>query len=92
MHRILEAHRIEPYIRMGGNMKQVAKYTLNEKRSFGVLGIACIRELTFGMRQCRRNNIPVVGIPLNANRCIRWYGEFFHNSVDLDELEKNLKA
>lgn len=90
--RILEAHKIEPYIWMGGNMKQVAKYTLNEKRSFGVLGIACIPELTFGMRQCRRNNIPVVGIPLNANRCIRWYGEFFHNSVDLDELEKLLKA
>ena len=44
------------------------------------------------MRQCRRNNIPVPGIPLNANRCIRWYGEFFQNSIDLDELEKLLKA
>jgi hypothetical protein len=90
--KILEAHEIEPYIWMGGNMKQLAKYTLNEKRTFGVLGIACIPELTFGMRQCRRNNIPVVGIPLNANRCVRWYGEFFQNSVDLDELEKLLKA
>jgi len=89
---ILEAHKIEPYIWMGGNMKHLAKYTINEKRTFGVLGIACIPELTFGMRQCRRNNIPVVGIPLNANRCVRWYGEFFHNSVDLDELEKLLKV
>jgi len=90
--RILEAHKIEPYIWTGGNMKHLAKYTFNEKRTFGVLGIACIPELTFGMRQCRRNNIPVVGIPLNANRCIRWYGEFFQNSVDLDELEKLLIA
>jgi hypothetical protein len=89
---ILEAHNIEPYIWTGGNMKQLAKYTLNEKLTFGVLGIACIPELIFGMRQCRRNNIPVVGLPLNANRCVRWFGEFFQNSVDLDELEKLLKA
>jgi hypothetical protein len=45
-------------------------------------------ELTFGMRSCRSKGIPVVGIPLNANRCIRWFGEFFPNSVDLQELER----
>jgi hypothetical protein len=89
---ILEAHNIEPYIWMGGNMKQLAKYTLHEKRSFGVLGIACIPELTFGMRKCRKNNIPVIGIPLNANRCVRWFGEFFPNSIDLAVLEKLLEG
>jgi hypothetical protein len=76
---------------MEGDMKQLAKYTLKENRTFGVLGIACIPELTWGMRNCRKNNIPVIGIPLNANRCIRWFGEFFPNSVDLRELE-NLVA
>ena len=86
--RILEAHDIEPYIWMGGKMKQLAKYTFNEKRTFGVLGIACVPELIFGMRTCRKNKIPVVGIPLNANCCIRWFGEFFPNSVDLTELER----
>ncbi len=90
--KILEAHHIEPYIWMGGNMKQLAKYTLHEKQTFGVLGIACIPELTCGMRNCRKNNIPVVGIPLNANRCIRWFGEFFPNSIDLAELEKLVKG
>ncbi len=85
---ILKTHHIEPYIWMGGNMKQMAKYTIKEKRSFGVLGIACIPELTWGMRNCRKNNIPVVGIPLNANRCMRWFGEFFPNSLDLTELER----
>jgi hypothetical protein len=90
--RILEAHKIEPYIWMGGNMKQLAKYTLHERRTFGVLGIACIPELTNGMRTCRKSNIPVIGIPLNANRCVRWFGEFFPNSIDLDVLEKLLKA
>jgi hypothetical protein len=73
---------------MGGNMKQLAKYTTKERRSFGVLGIACIVELTWGMRNCSENGIPVVGIPLNANRCIRWFGQFFPNSIDLSELER----
>jgi hypothetical protein len=90
--QILEEHNVEPYIWMGGNMKQLAKYTMNEKKTFGVLGIACIPELTNGMRDCRKNNIPVVGIPLNANRCIRWFGEFFTNSIDLGELERLLNA
>ena len=87
---ILKTHGIEPYIWMEGNMKQMAKYTLKERRSFGILGIACIPELIWGMRDCRKNNIPVVGIPLNANRCIRWFGEFFPNSIDLTELERLL--
>lgn len=85
---ILRSHDIEPYIWTAGDMKKLAKYTLKEKRSFSVLGIACIPELMWGMRNCRKNNIPVVGIPLNANRCVRWYGEFFPNSIDLKELEK----
>ena len=85
--QILKAHNIDPYIWMGGNMKQLAKYAIHEKRTFGVLGIACIPELTWGMRSCSKNNIPVVGIPLNGNRCKRWFGEFFPNSVDLNKLE-----
>jgi hypothetical protein len=89
---ILESYGIEPYIWMGGDMKQLAKYTLKDKKSFSVLGIACIPELTFGMRSCRKNNIPVVGIPLNANRCKRWFGNFFPNSIDLTVLELLLAA
>lgn len=85
---ILKKHNIEPYIWMGGNMKQLAKYTLKEKQTLAVLGIACIPELLWGMRNCREKNIPVIGLPLNANRCIRWFGEFFQNSIDLNELEK----
>ena len=87
---ILKSHHVEPFIWMEGNMRQLAKYTLQQKRTFGILGIACIPELTWGMRNCRRNNIPIVGIPLNANRCVRWFGSFFPNSIDLAELEKLL--
>jgi len=85
---ILKDNNIEPYIWQSGNMKQLAKETLNEKKRFAVLGIACIPELINGMRVCRKNSIPVVGLPLNANRCIRWFGKFFPNSVDLAELRK----
>jgi hypothetical protein len=73
---------------MDGDMKKLAKYTLSKKKTFGVLGIACIPELTWGIRNCRKSNIPVIGVPLNANRCTRWYGEFFSNSIDLNELER----
>jgi len=89
---ILAKHNIEPYIWMAGNMKQLARYTHSENRTLSVLGIACIPELLWGMRNCRKNNIPVVGLPLNANRCRRWFGEFYPNSVDLSELEKLISA
>ena len=75
---------------MDGDMKGLAKNLTKEYRTLGVLGIACIPELTWGLRTCRKHNIPVFGLPLNANRCIRWFGEFFPNNVDLEELEKLL--
>jgi hypothetical protein len=54
--------------------------------SFGVLGIACIPELAWGMRACMKRKIPVVGIPLDANRCMRWMGRFEETSVNLERL------
>jgi hypothetical protein len=37
---------------------------------------------------CSRHGIPVLGVPLNANRCARWMGEFFSNSVSLRQIER----
>ena len=85
---ILKKNNIEPFIWMGGNIKEMATSTLKNDQSLGILGIACIPELVWGIRKCSRYKIPVVGIPLNTNRCVRWFGEFFPNSIDLDELEK----
>ena len=85
---ILKKNNIEPFIWMGGSIKELAKSTLKNDQSFGILGIACIPELVWGIRKCSKYKIPVVGIPLNANRCIRWFGEFFPNSINLNELEK----
>ena len=61
---------------------------MKKGNSFGILGIACIPELAWGMKKCMKYKIPVIGLPLNANRCKRWWGEFFPNSVDLEELQK----
>ena len=86
---ILSVNHIEPYIWMRRrSMKRLAKKIMKEGNSFGILGIACIPELVWGMRKCMKYNIPVVGLPLNANRCKRWWGKFFPNSVDLEELQK----
>lgn len=90
--RILRDHNIEPYIWMEGDMKRLASSSLKANHTFGVLGIACIPELIRGMRNCMKNKIPVIGLPLNANRCRRWFGEFLPNSIDLDELERMLLA
>jgi uncharacterized protein len=87
---ILRNNGVEPYIWMGGNIKELIRITRKSGLQPGVLGIACIPELVWGMRKCRKYKIPVVGIPLNANRCIRWFGEFYPNSINLVELRKLL--
>jgi hypothetical protein len=90
--RILKENGVEPYIWMGASISKAAKTAHKNGQTLGILGIACVPELVWGMRKCSKYHIPVVGIPLNANRCVRWYGEFHQNSIDLNELEKLLKA
>ena len=58
----------------------------------GVLGIACIPELVSGLRLCDRLGIPAVGVPLDANRCARWFGESLETTFNLEELERILKS
>lgn len=85
---ILKAHQIKPYIWMQINLKVYLSQLKKESKKAGVLGIACIPELIRGMRRCTRFRLPVLGIPLNANRCQRWMGQFYENSVDLKALEQ----
>jgi len=88
--RLLKKHHVEPYIWRGSDIKHLARDAMRNDRQLAVFGIACIPELVWGMRKCREYGIPVLGLPLNANRCVRWFGEFFQNSVDLEELERLL--
>jgi len=34
------------------------------------------------MRLCAKYDVPAIGVPLDANRCIRWMGDFYPNSVN----------
>jgi hypothetical protein len=83
----LKKYDVKPYIWMTLNLKKLAHKLKVQKEDFAVLGIACFPELINGMRMCLKAGIPVVGIPLNANRCIRWTGSFLENSVDIEALD-----
>jgi hypothetical protein len=85
--KLLRRHGVQPYIWMTANLRSLFMRLKKEGRQLGVLGIACIPELVSGMRMCVRADVPVVGIPLDANRCARWWGEFYHNTVNLEQLE-----
>jgi len=84
---ILKEHDIHPYIWQTVRFKSLIKQLSYKYGSTGIMGIACIVELANGIRSCWKAGVPVVGIPLNANRCIRWMGDFYDNSVDLDILK-----
>jgi hypothetical protein len=88
--KLLRAHGIEPYIWMGSGLKSLKTIAQQRRKKPAVLGVACIPELAAGMRRCHKLGLPAIGIPLNANRCIRWMGEFHENSVYLEKLEKLL--
>lgn len=89
--RLLKQYNITAYIWRGAGLRKLAKEVATENRTFGVLGIACVPELVMGMRGCRKNGIPAIGLPLDANRCIRWMGAFHPNSVNLEQLELIIK-
>lgn len=86
--RILKENKIKPYIWTTRNLKSLFREVASQHSDFAVLGIACIPELVMGMRRSTRKGIPAVGIPLNANCCVRWFGSYRENSVDLEELQK----
>ena len=85
--KLLRRHRVKPYIWMTANLQAIFRKARKEGDRIGVLGIACVPELVRGMRLCMGRAVPVVGIPLDANRCSRWWGEFYWNGVNLRKLE-----
>jgi len=87
---LLLQHGIEPYIWMQANLKLLFREISKNEGGLGVMGIACVPELVRGMRMCAKFDIPVMGVPLNANRCARWMGEFLPTSIDLDAVGRLL--
>ena len=89
--KLLRSYEIEPYIWMGIDLKSLKTIAHQRRKKPAILGIACIPELVAGMRKCQKLELPAIGIPLNANRCIRWMGKFHENSVCLEKLEEILR-
>lgn len=89
---LLRDHGVHPYIWSRTSLKTMFRKLITKHGSIGVLGIACIVELIRGMRRCMKAGLPVMGIPLNANRCARWMDELHDTSVDLAALEKILNG
>ena len=88
--KLLRRHGVTPYIWMTANLQSLLRRLRKQGKSVGVLGVACIPELIRGIRLCMRVDVPVIGIPLDANRCGRWWGQFHQNSVSVQELERLL--
>jgi hypothetical protein len=90
LHRvsaILRGAGVHPYVWRNAELSTLFR-NLDGRGAFGILGIACIPELAWGMRACMKRKIPVVGIPLDANRCMRWMGRFEETSVNLERLSE----
>lgn len=88
----LERHSIKPYLWMSLSRRQLFKRLREKSTSPAILGIACIPELLSGMRMCTQHKVPVLGLPLNANRCGRWMDTFHPNSIDLGQLDALLEG
>lgn len=85
--KLLRRHGVTPYIWMTANLQALFRRLHREGKVVGVLGIACLPELVRGMRKCMQAHVPVIGLPLDANRCARWWGQSYPNSVNVRQLE-----
>jgi hypothetical protein len=91
LSKLLKSFGIIPYIWREANLKSLFRKLQSNNKSVGVLGVACIVELVNGMRLCQKFQVPVVGIPLNANRCARWMGEFHDTSINMKKVARLIK-
>ena len=82
---LLRRNGVDAYIWMGTDLRKLKGLSHSEGR-IGGLGIACVPELVMGMRKSMKLGIPTVGVPLSANRCERWMGAFYENSVSLETI------
>jgi hypothetical protein len=88
--KLLRRHGVTPYIWITANLRSLFTRLRKQGKRVGVFGVACLPELVRGMRLCMRAGVPVTGIPLDANRCARWWGDFHPNTVNMQEIEKLL--
>ena len=88
---LLKHYGVHPFISVSMDHRKLFKTLKALHPGMAVVGIACIPELVMGMRLCDGMAIPVVGVPLDANRCSRWLGECLETTYSLEELERLVK-
>lgn len=86
--RILSENNIDGYIWLTADLKKLITNLRKKYATIGIMGIACIPELINGMKRCIKYGLPVIGVPLDANRCRRWMGEFYPNTVNLNKVRE----
>ena len=82
VNRLMKLQNIKAYIWREADLKKIFRLSRTDGQSIGVFGVACIPELVNGLRLCAKYEVPAIGVPLDANRCIRWMGDFYPNSVN----------
>ena len=80
--KLMKHNNIKAYIWREADLKKIFKLAKSIGQSIGAFGIACIPELLNGLRLCAKYDVPAIGVPLDANRCIRWMEDFYPNSVN----------
>lgn len=80
--KLMKLRDIKAYIWKEADLKKIFRLARSRGQSIGAFGVACIPELVNGLRLCARYDIPAIGVPLDANRCVRWMGDFYPNSVN----------
>jgi hypothetical protein len=82
VNKIMKLNNIKAYIWREADLEKVFKLAKSSGESIGAFGVACIPELVNGLRLCAKYDVPAIGVPLDANRCRRWMGDFYPNSVN----------
>ena len=80
--KLMKIRNIKAYIWREADLKKIFKLAKFSGENISVFGIACIPELVNGLRLCAKYDVPAIGVPLDANRCVRWMGDFYPNSVN----------
>jgi len=80
--KLMKLRNIKAYIWREADLKKIFKLARSNGQSISVFGIACVPELVNGLRLCTNYDVPAIGVPLDVNRCVRWMGNFYPNSVN----------
>ncbi|MCW8961805.1 MAG: DUF116 domain-containing protein [Ignavibacteriaceae bacterium] len=84
--KLIKLRDIKAYIWREADLKKIFKLAKSSGQSISAFGVACIPELVNGLRLCAKYDVSAIGVPLDANRYVRWMGDFYPNSVNQKKI------